>query len=137
VKAAPHRHEYGFSLVSRKSISYLEFVKSGSLCGVPTSPEMAGQMLCTLEASGAMATSMIESVHVFALMCFMLAVEVVGGVVGVGVGTLSRGSQLWIAPTPTPKDQHSKDTNGQRCRFWLASQQMRRHASIYRICRIC
>jgi hypothetical protein len=100
---------------------------------------MAGQMLCTLEASGAMATSMVESVHMFALMCFMLAGEVVGGVVGVGVGPLSlaEAAHCAIAPTPTPKDQHSKDTNGQPCQFWLALRQLRRHASLYRICHIC
>jgi hypothetical protein len=88
VKATPHRHEYGFSLVSRESISYLGFVKSGSGCGVQTSPEMAGQVFCTLEASGTMATGVGESVHMFAFMCFMLVGEMVGGVVGVGCGSL-------------------------------------------------
>jgi hypothetical protein len=82
VNAAPHRHEYGFSLVSGESISYLEFVKSGSSGGVQTSSEMAGQMFCTLEAPGAMATGMGKFVHMFAFVGFMLAGEMVG-VVGV------------------------------------------------------
>jgi hypothetical protein len=80
VNAAPHRHKYGFSLVSRKIISYLEFVKSGR---VQTSSEVAGQMFCTLEAPSAMAAGVGESVHMFAFMCFMFAGEMVGGVVGV------------------------------------------------------
>lgn len=63
-------------------------MKSGSSCGVQTSPEVAGQMFCTLEAPGAMAAGVCESVHMFAFMCFMMGGEMVGGVVGAQDGSL-------------------------------------------------
>jgi hypothetical protein len=43
-------------------------------------------VFCTFEASGAMATCVIESVHMVAAMCIILIGEVVGGVVGVKRG---------------------------------------------------
>jgi hypothetical protein len=45
-------------------------------------------MFCTLEAPGAMAAGVDESVHMFAFMCFMLVGEMVGGIVGVQGGSL-------------------------------------------------
>ena len=41
---------------------------------------MAGQVLCTFEASGAVATRVSESVHVVTLVCIMQFGEEVGAV---------------------------------------------------------
>lgn len=60
--------------------------KSGSNRGAHTRAEMAGQMLCALEAPGAMAARVVESVHEVTL-CFMSDGgpdwRFFGGVVGV------------------------------------------------------
>jgi len=46
--------------------------KSGTRCGVQTCAEMTGQVFCTLEASGAMAARVGESVHMVCLVSIML-----------------------------------------------------------------
>jgi hypothetical protein len=145
VNAAPHRHTYGFSLVSRKIISYLEFVKSGLSCGVQTSSEVAGQMFCTLEAPSAMAACVGESVHMFAFMCFMFAGEMVGGVVGVQrvvAGLLACLTTLAaLAPTNSnskmdrQRGTPAKDTTERR--GWAdtaALRQLKRHAASNSVC---
>jgi hypothetical protein len=138
VNAAPHRHEYGFSLVSKESISYMEVVKSGLFCGVQTGPEVAGQMFCTLEAPGAMAAGVGESVHMFAFMCFMSVEEMVGGVVGVlragrcGPSLLPNLFSPWLAPTPTPRYR----LRGTQLRpsGMVASRHLKRHATSNSVC---
>lgn len=64
VKAAPHRHEYGFSLVSTPCISYDIALNWATQLEAQTRSEVARQVFCSLEAPGAIGTGMGESVHV-------------------------------------------------------------------------